>query len=57
MPNQPTPDHPTIDERLAVVEEAVARFGTLARHVSELESTVENHGLLLARLLDEAPGQ
>jgi hypothetical protein len=46
-------DHPTIEDRVAVVEEAVARFGTLARHVSELESTVENHGLLLARLLDE----
>jgi hypothetical protein len=26
---------------------------TLARHVAELESTVENHGLLLARLLDD----
>jgi hypothetical protein len=25
---------------------------TLAQHVAELESTVENHGLLLARLLD-----
>jgi hypothetical protein len=24
----------------------------LAEHVAELESTVENHGLLLARLLD-----
>jgi hypothetical protein len=24
----------------------------LAQHVAELESTVENHGLLLARLLD-----
>jgi hypothetical protein len=46
-------DHPTIEDRVAVVEEAVARFGTLARHLSELESTVENHGLLLARLLDK----
>jgi uncharacterized coiled-coil protein SlyX len=26
---------------------------TLTRHVAELESTVENHGLLLARLLDK----
>jgi hypothetical protein len=25
----------------------------LAQHVAELESTVENHGLLLARLLDK----
>jgi hypothetical protein len=25
---------------------------TVAQHVAELESTVENHGLLLARLLD-----
>jgi hypothetical protein len=28
----------------------------LARHVAELEATVENHGLLLGRLLDEQPG-
>jgi hypothetical protein len=29
---------------------------TLAQHVAELESTVENHGLLLARLLDRGVG-
>jgi hypothetical protein len=29
----------------------------LARHVAELADTVENHGLLLARLLDRDAGQ
>jgi hypothetical protein len=29
---------------------------TLGRHVAELESTVENHGLLLARLLEKDAG-
>jgi hypothetical protein len=28
----------------------------LAQHVAELADTVENHGLLLARLLDKQPG-
>jgi hypothetical protein len=30
---------------------------TLGRHVAELEATVENHGLLLARLLEKDAGQ
>ena len=57
-------DTPTLEERVATLEEATARFGELAvmvaglrADVADLGGTVENHGLLLARLLDEAGGE